>query len=266
MTQPTHRLCPVCGIAFFAGEPVLQCSGCHAVYHPACWIEIDGCSLEGEHERQPLPRTFGGTPPPPAARRPAPAPPAPQPAAPPPMQRQPVGRPRDIGTLGREVRGSREPAGLLRFWYVPFGFLIAAAVAYGIVWGIDRFRDDGGDAQPAAAPAATEAPAATAAAATQPAAATPAPRTPAPTPTPAPTVAAPAARFSPGDAAVVAGTDSCLNIRAQASIESEVIECLADGTNVTVLEGPVEQGNLDWWLIAAPTVNGWAADLYLAKR
>ena len=86
-----------------------------------------------------------------------------------------------------------------------------------------------------------------------------------PTPTPAPaTVAEPAGRFSAGESAVVAGTDSCLNIRAQASIESEVIECLADGTIVTVLEGPVEQGNLTWWLIAAPTVNGWAADLYLA--
>jgi len=92
------------------------------------------------------------------------------------------------------------------------------------------------------------------------------PTTPTPTPTPAPTVAQPAARFSPGDSAVVAGTDSCLNIRAEADIEAQILDCLADGTNVTVLEGPVEQGNLSWWLIAAPEVNGWAAEIYLAQR
>ncbi len=64
----------------------------------------------------------------------------------------------------------------------------------------------------------------------------------------------------------MAGTDSCLNIRAEADIEAQILDCLADGTNVTVLEGPVEQGNLSWWLIAAPEVNGWAAEIYLAQR
>ena len=267
MTQPTHRLCPVCGVAFFAGEPVLQCSGCHAVHHPACWIEIDGCATPGECDGQPLPRTFGGVPPPPTASRPEPprTPPPPPPVADPAPERQAVGRPRNIGSLDLDARGSREPGGLLRFWYVPASFLIAAAIAYGIVWGIDRLRDDGAGDQPAA-PAATVAATPTTAPSTPEPTPTAAPATPDPTPTPPPTVAEPVGRFSPGDGAVVAGTDSCLNVRAEADIEGEILDCIADGTNVTVLDGPVEQGNLTWWLIAAPEVNGWAAELYLQQR
>ncbi len=264
MTQPSHRLCPVCGVAFFGGEPVLQCSGCHAVHHPACWIESDGCATAGEHESQPLPRTFGGVPPPAPASRPVPPPPAPSPPPAPLPERQPLIRPRNIGSLGLDSRGVREPLGLLRFWYVPVGFLIAAAVAYGVVLGIDRLRDDGGDQ--AAAPVAVEAPSPTPAPTTPATTSTLVPSTPEPTPTPSPTPIQPLARFSLGDAAVVAGTDSCLNIRGEASIEAEVIDCIADGTNVTVLEGPVSQGNLTWWLVAAPAANGWAAELYLVKR
>lgn len=263
MTQSSHRLCPVCGVAFFAGEPVLQCSGCHAVHHPACWIESDGCANPGEHEGQPLPRTFGGVPPPPPASRPA-APPAPPPATAPLPERQPRNRPRNIGSLGLDARGARGPSGLLRFWYVPVGLLIAAAIALGVILGIDRLQDDGGD-QPAA-PVVTETPAATAAPTTPAVVATQVPSTPQPTPTPPPTAAEPAARFNLGDGAVVAGTDSCLNVRAEADIEAAVLVCVADGTSVTVLEGPVSQGNLTWWLIAAPEVNGWAAELYLVKR
>ncbi len=276
MTQPSHRLCPVCGVAFFAGEPVLQCSGCHAVHHPACWIEIDGCATAGDCEGQPLPRTFGGVPPPPSASRPsAPrTPPAPPPVAtPPPVtdpvpERQAVGRPRNIGSIdldGRGARRVRDSGGIARFWYVPVGFVIAAAIAYGIVWGIDRFRDDGGSEQPAA-PVATVEATATPVPTTPVPTATAVPSTPQPTPTPPPTPAGPPARFSPGDGAVVAGTDSCLNVRAEADIEGEILDCIADGTIVTVLEGPVEQGNLTWWLIAAPEVNGWAAELYLQQR
>ncbi len=282
MTQPSHRLCPVCGEAFLAGEPVLQCSGCHAVHHPACWIELDGCSTDSEHESQPLPRTFGGPPPPPPASRPA-ASPAPAPAppeSPPPASgpapveapvaestpvavRQAVGRPRNIGSLALDARGPRPSARLIaRFWYAPLGFLIAAAIAYGVYWGIDRLRGGDGDQPAVPAAAATPTPAPTTPAPTP----TPPPSTPTPVPTPTPTATQPAARFSAGDAAVIAGTDSCLNIRAQADIEAEVLDCLADGTNVTVLEGPVAQGSLNWWLVDAPEISGWAAELYLARR
>ncbi|MCY3603257.1 MAG: hypothetical protein OXH12_09285 [Chloroflexi bacterium] len=183
-------------------------------------------------------------------------------------ERQAVGRPRNIGSIdldGRGARGARQSGGIARFWYVPLGFVIAAAIAYGIVWGIDRFSGDGGGEQPAV-PVATVEATPTPAPATPVPTATAVPSIPEPTPTPPPTVAGPAARFSPGDGAVVAGTDSCLNVRAEADIEGQILDCIADGTIVTVLEGPVEQGNLTWWLIAAPEVNGWAAELYLQPR
>ncbi len=170
-----------------------------------------------------------------------------------------------MGSLSLESRSPRQGGGLTRFWYVPVGFLVAAAVAYGIVWGVDRFGSDDGD-QPAAPAAATATATATAAPATPAATPTTPAATPEPTPTPPPTEAPPVGRFSPGQVVVVAGTGSCLNIRAVASIEGEILTCLADGTNLTVIEGPVEEGNLTWWLIAGPEVNGWAADLYLSSR
>lgn len=175
-----------------------------------------------------------------------------------------MGRPRNIGSLDLDARGARPSGGLTRFWYVPLGFLVAAAIAYGVVWAIDYLRDDGGGADEPAAPATTVVPTATATPIPT-ATPTPLPPTPTPPPTPVPT-AQPSARFSPGESVVVAGTDSCLNVRAEADIEGQILDCLADGTIVTVLEGPEAQGNLNWWLIAAPEVNGWAAELYLAKR
>ena len=166
--------------------------------------------------------------------------------------RAPARRPSDIGILGRAPRGR----GWLRYWYVPAGLLLAAAIALGIVWGVERFGGDGDDPAPAAAtPAPTSA-------------VTPAPMptatpTPVPTPTAAPTPLPP--RFAAGAGAIVAGTDSCLNIRASASIDAAVIDCVADGVEVTVLEGPVAASGFNWWLVTAPAGNGWAAGIYLEK-
>ncbi len=254
MSQPTHRLCPACGVAFLANEAVLQCSGCRALHHPACWVERDGCATPGEHEGQPRPLAFRGGPPP----APAPARPAAMRA---PLRlesgRAAARRPSDIGVLGRAPRAR---GWLLRYWYVPAGLLLAAAIALGIVWGVEQFGGGGGDPAPAAvtpAPtsAATPVPAATV---TPTATATPVP-TPTATPTPAPP------RFAAGAGAVVAGTDSCLNIRANARIDAAVIDCVADGAEVTVLEGPVAANGFNWWLVTAPAGNGWAAGIYLEK-
>ena len=247
MSQPPQRLCPVCGVAFRANEAVLRCTGCHALHHPACWVERNGCSTPGEHEGEPHPLAFrGGPPPAPAATRPV-------------VMRAPVRleggraaarRSPDIGVLGS---APREPGRLLRYWYVPAGLLLAAAIALGIVWGVEQF--DGGDSAPAATPAPTPTPIATSA---------PTPTTaptPVPTPTATPTPAPP--RFAAGASAIVAGTDSCLNIRASARIDAAVLECVDDGTEVTVLEGPVEANGFSWWLVAAPGGNGWGAGIYL---
>ena len=175
------------------------------------------------------------------------------------------GRPRAIGSLALDARGGRVAGGLARFWYAPLGLILAGAIAYGVFWGIDRLVGGDGDGdQPAAA---APAPSATPTTATTP---TPPPPTPTPSPVPttapAPAAESPAARFRQGEAVVIAGAgaDSCLNIRAQADIEAEVLDCLADGTTMTVLEGPTAQGDLNWWRVEAPGVTGWAAEIYLA--
>ena len=248
MSQPAQRLCPVCGVAFRANEAVLRCTGCHALHHPACWVERNGCSTPGEHEGEPRPLAFrAGGAPAPAATRPV-------------VMRAPVRqggraaarRSPDIGVLGS---APREPGRLLRYWYVPAGLLLAAAIALGIVWGVEQFG--GGDSAPAATPAPTPPPVATSAPTRT--------STPTPVPTPTATPTPPPPRFAAGESAVVAGTDSCLNIRASARIDAAVLECVDDGTAVTVLEGPVEANDHTWWRVAAPGGDGWAAGIYLEK-
>lgn len=41
--------------------------------------------------------------------------------------------------------------------------------------------------------------------------------------------------------------DGCLSVRAEPSLEAEEIDCLLDGTTVTVLEGPTEADDLSWY-------------------
>jgi hypothetical protein len=60
---------------------------------------------------------------------------------------------------------------------------------------------------------------------------------------------------------VVAGTaPDCLKIRAAAGIGAAPLDCIKDGTAVTVVAGPVAQDNIDWWQLENL---GWAAGDYL---
>ncbi len=60
---------------------------------------------------------------------------------------------------------------------------------------------------------------------------------------------------------VVAGTaPHCLNIRAAPGIGAAQLDCIKDGTAVTVVAGPVAQDNIDWWQLENL---GWAAGDYL---
>ena len=295
MSDSAQRFCPVCGIAFSIGEAVLQCSGCHAAHHPNYWIEHGGCATVGEHEGQPLPVPFGDS----RSRQPAPHADHGEADSPPPIipapedrdddpdfdepptvgglsarpgrRRQgphpdraraapPARRLRNPGTLGAPTQ--RLPRtyggqGLLRYWFVPAGAVLALGIAFGIVWGVDQLRS-GDDGEPAVA-LETATPTAAASATLVSAPTSPPPETPGVTAT-----ATPAPRFAPGDGAVVEGTGSCLNVRAEASLEADVVDCIADGTGVTVLAGPVDVDDISWWRVEAPNVNGWAAEIYLA--
>lgn len=146
----------------------------------------------------------------------------------------------------------------MRFWYVPVGILLAVAVAFGVVWGVDRFTgDDGGtpaDPDPTPTTTVTAEP-------TDPAGggATTSPTPPVETTTtPEPGDSA----FAIGDTVTVQGTGNCLNIRSEAGLDGAVVDCLDDGTQLDLLEGPVAVDDLNWWRIQGPASTGWGADLY----
>lgn len=187
-----------------------------------------------------------------------PAPPQHMPRGP-----QPARKP-NPGQLGAQTPGLPrlyDRHGILRFWYVPFAVMLAAAVAFAVVWGADRLF---GDDEQAVAPAPTPTREATPRP-TQPALSpTPATSTAEATATPGTPIPASERKFAAGDAAVVTGSaPECLNVRSEAGLQNPAIDCIADGTAVTILGGPLEADGLLWWRIDAPNVIGWAAEDYL---
>ena len=73
-------------------------------------------------------------------------------------------------------------------------------------------------------------------------------------------------RFKPGDVVVVNGNGSCTNLRAAPLVDpNNVVGCLNDGTQVTVLGGPASGSGYTWWNVQTPKGNGWMADQFLAR-
>lgn len=64
-----------------------------------------------------------------------------------------------------------------------------------------------------------------------------------------------------GATVVVAGTaPDCLKVRQGPGLGSAEIGCLEDGTEVTIVAGPAEADELEWWQLEG---HGWAAGSYL---
>ena len=64
-----------------------------------------------------------------------------------------------------------------------------------------------------------------------------------------------------GARVAVAGTaPDCLKIREGPGVSSAQLDCIADGTEITVVAGPVEQDSIEWWQLQEL---GWAAADYL---
>jgi len=110
--------------------------------------------------------------------------------------------------------------------------------------------------QPATAPAAPAQPAATTA--------------PPPTPPPAaPASATPAPQlpigvsFAAGATVVVTGTGDCLRVHDQPALSANVVDCLADGTAGTIVDGPVQADGYTWWEIQG---EGWVDGEYLTAQ
>jgi hypothetical protein len=67
--------------------------------------------------------------------------------------------------------------------------------------------------------------------------------------------------ISVGSEVVVYAAGSCLNFRAEPSINAEVNSCQIDGTRGTVVDGPVEADGHTWWNVEG---YGWASAEFLA--
>lgn len=78
----------------------------------------------------------------------------------------------------------------------------------------------------------------------------PAPPPPTPPPTPPP----------PRVKAVVRGAGDCLNVRSKPTVLAEVVDCLDDGTAVSIVEGPVVADGFSWYRLDD---YGWAIDYFL---
>lgn len=63
-----------------------------------------------------------------------------------------------------------------------------------------------------------------------------------------------------GASVVVAGTGDCLRVRDRPGVEGTELDCLPDGTAVTLSSGPVENDDLQWWQLEG---YGWSAGNWL---
>lgn len=147
----------------------------------------------------------------------------------------------------------------LRYWYVPAAILLAAAIAFGVIWVAGLVEGDDDPQEADGAPTTTAVP-------TAPGEAT---STAGATASASPT----GGRFQVNDQVAITGVGAgaggeapCLNIRTEPGTDKAIIDCLREGTQLTVLGGPQEAGGLTWWQVQLASGGGWAADDYLEKR
>jgi hypothetical protein len=67
--------------------------------------------------------------------------------------------------------------------------------------------------------------------------------------------------LSVGDTAVVTGTGNCLNVREGPGLDAPTIDCLADGTEIVVAQGPLAADGFLWWRLDGRA--GWVASDWL---
>ncbi|MEX2246640.1 MAG: hypothetical protein WEC75_08125 [Dehalococcoidia bacterium] len=68
-----------------------------------------------------------------------------------------------------------------------------------------------------------------------------------------------------GDRVVIIGVGEgdCLRVRDQPTQTGAQLNCMPDGTEAIVQEGPVEAETFTWWRISGDGFNGWAAGRWL---
>ncbi|WP_322818358.1 hypothetical protein [Tepidiforma sp.] len=70
--------------------------------------------------------------------------------------------------------------------------------------------------------------------------------------------------FSPGDLARTNTPGDCLRLRAVPG--GDIIQCVADRTLVTIIEGPARQLGIDWYRVSSPVGDGWMAGQFLVRE
>lgn len=288
-----QRFCPICDEAFLDGDAVLRCSGCGVFYHPRCWVREDGCTAPGDHDRTPMAlayppvtTSFGSSLRTEGASRSAPRPRMPEgrplvhsevvigeePSEAPAHQREaeevpPRPRLPSVPYVPRRNARRTMPSNLwvyerrrwARYWYVPVAAAVAAIVAFAVIVVGERLL--GGDS---GAPVIQDTPKAEVPTVTSHSSPTVQSDAPTSLPTnPAATGTVPG-RFAPRQRLKVTGTGECLNVRVQPGLQSDVVACIADGTEVEVLGGPREADGYRWWQLTTPQGDGWAVENYLA--
>ncbi len=71
--------------------------------------------------------------------------------------------------------------------------------------------------------------------------------------------------LAPGETAIVSAAGDCLNLRPTPDTSGDPIACLPDGTEVTLLSGPVGAEGIEWWEVDSAAGTGWVAGLYLVS-
>jgi 3D (Asp-Asp-Asp) domain-containing protein len=73
-----------------------------------------------------------------------------------------------------------------------------------------------------------------------------------------------AEELTSGDAATVAGTDGRgMRLRTGPGMSHRIITVLPEGTVVTIMSGPVADGEADWYQVSASSGTGWGIAQYL---
>jgi hypothetical protein len=73
------------------------------------------------------------------------------------------------------------------------------------------------------------------------------------------------AALESGTDAVVRADGDCLRMRAEPTLSAQILQCLAEGTTVTVLPGTQNAEGYVWRLISAGGTVGWVVEQYLEQ-
>jgi hypothetical protein len=67
--------------------------------------------------------------------------------------------------------------------------------------------------------------------------------------------------LTPGATVVITGAAPCLNVREGPALNQAAVDCIPDGTTITIASGPAEADGYQWWQVEGRA--GWVVSDYL---